>query len=187
MTTSSGNTQLALLAVDLQPVFLDVIPNGAELQQRSLFALEVASLLGIPVFLTEQCPEKLGHTDEKIKEAAGPKAQYYSKTSFSAFGAEGLKEKFKQLGVQHLLVIGLEVPICIYNTTLEAGDQDIACTLLSDCISGRRQQDSEVCLQFLRDRADCHILPSETVFYSLIRDAKDPIFRDFTKLVKKYS
>ena len=32
----------------------------------------------------------------------------------------------------------------------------------------------------------CTVLPAETVFYSLLNDAKHPFFRDYTKLVKKY-
>lgn len=187
MSDSSNNFTLAMLAVDLQSTFLNVMENGELMKKRSLFALEVAGLLDIPVFITEQYPEKLGHTDEQIKATAGANARYFSKTSFSAFGAEGLVEEFSNKSVQHLLVLGLEVPICIYNTVVEAGSRDIACTLLSDCISARRKEDAEVCLDFLRGRSDCHILPSETIFYSLLRDAKDPLFREFTKLVKKYS
>ena len=187
MPDSSQNNPLALLAVDLQPAFLDVMQDGVSMKGRCLFALEVAALLEIPVFFTEQYPEKLGTTDEQVKTAAGTNAQYYSKTTFSAFGAKGLAEELTGKGVQHLLLMGLEVPICIYNTALEASAREISCTLLSDCMSARRKADIEVCLDFLRGRTDCHILPSETVFYSLIRDAKDPLFRDFTKLVKKYS
>lgn len=187
MPDSSPNNPLALLAVDLQPAFLEVMHDGALMKQRCLYALEVAALLEIPVFFTEQYPEKLGSTDEQIKAAAGTNARYFSKTTFSAFGANGLSEELSDKGVRHLLVMGLEIPICIYNTALEASSRDSACTLLSDCMSARRIEDAEVCLDFLRGSTDCHILPSETVFYSLLRDAKDPLFRDFTKLVKKYS
>lgn len=187
MSVSTDNLPLALLAVDMQTVFLDVVQQGCAMRNRCLFTLEVASLLGIPVYFTEQFPEKLGSTEGQFLQVAGVNYRTFSKTTFSAFGAPGLAEEFKARRLQHLLVIGLEVPICIYNTVLDACSRDIACTLLSDCISGRRKEDAEVCLQFLRNRTDCHILPSETVFYSLLRDAKDPLFREFTKLVKKYS
>jgi hypothetical protein len=30
------------------------------------------------------------------------------------------------------------------------------------------------------------VLPSETVFYSLLRDARHPFFKSYTQLVKKY-
>lgn len=187
MSTSKGNHTLAVLAVDLQPVFLDVAVDGAILAGRCCFALESAAHLGIPVFLTEQYPEKLGHTAPAILAAAGDGAKVFPKTAFSAFGADGLVEALEDACVRHLLVMGLETPICIYQTVLDATGRDIACTLLTDCIGARRQGDAEVCLDFLRGTTDCHVLPSETIFYSLLRDAKDPLFRDFTKLVKKYA
>lgn len=187
MNTSKGNPGLAVLAVDLQPVFLDTVVEGSVLTRRCSFVLEVAALLGIPVFLTEQYPEKLGETDDGILRAAGPGAQVFRKTTFSAFGADGLAGALGDTGVKHLLVMGLETPICVYQTLLEAGARDFVCTLLADCAGARRPEDAKVCLDFLRGSADCHILPSETVFYSLLRDAKDPLFRGFTKLVKRYS
>ena len=35
-------------------------------------------------------------------------------------------------------------------------------------------------------RSGVHLLPSETIFYSLLHDAGHPFFKEFTKLVKKY-
>lgn len=176
-----------MLAIDLQPAFLNVMQDGDDLVRRSQFALEVARLFQLPVFFTEQYPEKLGETSVEIQRVAPDTAKYYPKTTFSAFGADGLHEDLEALEVKHLLLIGLEVPVCVYNTVLEAGSRGIACTLLSDCLGARRSGDADVCFNFLRTRTDCHILPSETVFYSLLRDAKDPLFREFTGLVKQYS
>ena len=187
MNTSKGNHGLAVLAVDLQPVFLDTVAGGEALAHRCGFVLEVAALMGIPAFFTEQYPEKLGETDDAVLRAAGPGTKVFRKTAFSAFGAEGLAEALDGSGVKHLLVMGLETPICVYQTLLEAGARDFSCTVLSDCVGARRPEDAKVCLDFLRGASDCHILPSETVFYSLLRDAKDPLFRGFTKLVKRYS
>ena len=187
MSSNSKKYDLALLAIDLQPAFLSVMQDGDELARRCQFTLEVAKLFQLPVFITEQYPEKLGGTADEIQSVAPDTSRYYPKTTFSAFGADGLNTDLEELGVKHLLVIGLEVPVCVYNTVLEAGSRGVACTLLSDCIGARRNGDAAVCLDFLRTSTDCHILPSETVFYSLLRDAKDPLFREFTGLVKKYA
>ena len=35
-------------------------------------------------------------------------------------------------------------------------------------------------------RAGAHILPSETVFYALLRDVSHPFFRGYTQLVKTH-
>ena len=49
------------------------------------------------------------------------------------------------------------------------------------------QADGRSALGFLRTRTGCHVLPSETVFYSILHEADHPQFREFTSLVKKYS
>ena len=187
MSSDSRKYDLALLAIDLQPAFLSVMQTSDDLVMRCQFTLEVAKLFQLPVFFTEQYPEKLGGTSDNLRSVAPENSRYYAKTTFSAFGADGLIADFEELQVKHLLVIGLEVPVCVYNTVLEAGGRGIDCTLLSDCLGARRSGDAEVCLNFLRTSTDCHILPSETVFYSLLRDAKDSLFREFTGLVKQYS
>ena len=177
--------QIALMIVDMQPAFLDAIEKAADITSRCKFALETADLLGIQVIFTEQSPEKLGCTEPSLL-AAAPHGMVFNKTTFSAFGAEGLPEKLRDKRIRHLLLAGIETPICIYNTAVQAQAHDMETTLLQDCIGARRTSDEQSVIQFLRQKSDCHILPSETIFYSLLNDAKNPLFRDFTKLVKKY-
>jgi len=55
--------------------------------------------------------------------------------------------------------------------------------LLSDCVSQRRGDDRAAVLQQLLNM-EAHILPAETVFYSLLGSAEHPHFREFTRLVK---
>ena len=177
--------QIALIMVDMQPVFLNSIQDSEYITDRCRFAIETAKLFGIEVIFTEQSPEKLGKTDSTLLDAA-PHAAVFSKTTFSVFGAVGLTEKLENAGTQHLLLAGIETPICIYNTAIHAQAHEMETTLLQDCMGARSKSDEQSVIQFLRQKSDCHILPSETIFYSLLNDAKNPLFRDFTKLVKKH-
>ena len=45
--------------------------------------------------------------------------------------------------------------------------------------------DLDATVETLR-RAGANVLPSETVFYSMLHDAKHPFFKTLTQLVKKY-
>jgi len=58
-------------------------------------------------------------------------------------------------------------------------------TILSDAVGARRSDDARACLESLV-RAGVFVLPSETVFYALLRDVSHPFFRAFTKLVKRF-
>jgi hypothetical protein len=57
---------------------------------------------------------------------------------------------------------------------------------LSDAVGARRPDDARVCLDSLM-RAGAHVLPSETVFYALLREVGHPFFRAYTQLVKQHS
>ena len=83
-----------------------------------------------------------------------------------------------------MLIIGIETPICVYQTAIHALGDDLGVTLLADCVSQRREEDREPVFQQLLSM-EAHILPSETNFYSLLQ--RNVAFREFTQLVKKYS
>ena len=174
----------AILMIDLQPVFLEVVDEGEALRQRCSLLLEAAALTGMKTYLTEQVPEKLGGFDEKLG-AFAPSAPRFAKAAFSAFGAEGLEDALRTGGIEHLLLAGVETSVCVYQTGLDARRSGFAVTALTDCLSGRRPTDGEWALRSLVD-AGCHALPLETVFYALLRTAENPLFRDFSQLVRKY-
>ncbi|MGE9295414.1 MAG: isochorismatase family protein [Puniceicoccales bacterium] len=175
---------VALLLVDLQPAFLDAIPGGVDALRRAEFAARVAPLLGISVAITEQVPEKLGTTAPSLLEAA-PGAPVFAKTAFSALGAEGILDWLRERNVQHILIAGVESTICVYQTAVQAMAESLDVTILTDAVAERRNGDREPALATLRN-AGAHILPSETIFYSLLGDATHPQFREFTKLVKAF-
>lgn len=187
MTAAKSPPGLALLIVDVQDVFLRALPAaGTPLTRRCAFVAAAAQLLKIPTAITEQVPAKLGVTNTTVREAAGSKARVFAKSAFSAFGAEGLGEWLREQSAAHLLVAGLETPICVYLTVLDAIAEDFEATVLVDATGGRRPDDFPPVHRLL-ESAGARLLPSETVFYSILRDATHPRFRDFTALVKQYA
>jgi len=175
---------VALLLIDLQSSFLPAIPEGMAVLRRAEFAARSAPLLGIPVAITEQVPEKLGPTAAAITDAV-PEAPVFEKTAFSALNAPNLLTWLRDRNVQHILLAGIETTVCIYQTAVQAMAESLDVTLLTDAVSERRTEDREPALATLRS-AGAHILPSETVFYSLLGDAGHPHFREFTRLVKGF-
>lgn len=175
---------LGLLLIDFQDVFLKEIPDRERLLKRSTFALKAAELLDISVAVTEQIPEKLGATTGALSGYWEVNTPVFGKSAFSAFDAEGLQRWIEIKQIDHLLLAGIETSICVYQTALQALGADIGVTLLSDCISERRLEDRAPVLEQLLSM-DAHILPSETIFYSLIGSAEHPQFREFNELIKE--
>lgn len=185
MNTSASITPgLALLVLDVQDIFLRAISEGDALRASCHFAVQAARLLDIPVVFTEQTPAKLGPTNPPILAAAGESPTVFAKDSFSAFGCDAFSTWLAENDIRHLLICGLETPICVYQTALDALNTDISVTLLSDAIGARRSADHEAARRALEKKTDCHPLPAETVFYSVLRSARHPQFKTFTTLVK---
>jgi hypothetical protein len=176
-----------LLCLDLQPVFLRAVGGGIRVQRRCEFAVAAAHGLGMPVAFTEQAPGKLGGTEPALLALAGNPAPH-AKDTFSALaaGSEVRRALTEGRNVEHLILCGVETPICVFQTAVDALQSGTAVTVLSDCVGARREADARTCLEALA-RAGAHILPSETVFYSILGGSSHPFFRAYTELVKKYA
>lgn len=175
-----------LVCIDMQPVFIRAVAEGDRVQKRCEFAVAAAHGLGIPVLFTEQVPEKLGATAPALR-ALAPDAPALGKRSFSALGDAGIQEfVFRDSAVEHILLCGIETSVCVYQTAVTALQHGLHVTILSDAVSARRVDDAPVCLDALV-RAGAHVLPSETVFYSILRDVGHPFFKTYTQLVKSSS
>jgi len=173
-----------LLCIDLQPVFLAAICDSQRVHWRCSFALEAARGLELPILFTEQVPARLGGTAGDLL-ALGENPEVMGKDAFSAFGDKKIADRIAARGTKHLLLCGIETPVCVYQTARDARLAGYEVTVLTDCVGARRAGDAETALAALA-RAGCEILPAETVFYAMLRHARHPFFRAYTALVKKY-
>jgi nicotinamidase-related amidase len=176
-----------LLCLDLQPVFVRAVPGGEKVLDRCRFAVASARGLGIAVAFTEQVPAKLGATDPTLLALVDDPA-VHAKDTFSALAARSpLRDRILGgRGAGHLLLCGLETPICVYQTAVDALQAGLAVTVLADCVGARREADARACLESLA-RAGAGVLPAEAVFYSIIGGASHPFFKHYTELVKKHA
>jgi nicotinamidase-related amidase len=186
MTTPKPVEGALLLCLDLQPVFLRAVADGAGVRRRCEFAVAAARGLGIPVAFTEQAPGKLGGTEPALL-ALVESPEVHAKDTFSALAAGSPVRAAVTEGrhIEHLILCGVETPICVFQTAVDAVQAGLAVTVLTDCVGARREADSRACLGALA-RAGAHILPAETVFYSILGGSAHPYFRAYTELVKKY-
>jgi nicotinamidase-related amidase len=173
-----------LLCVDMQQTFLDEIDDADSITRRVSFSLEAARTLGLNIAFTEQVPQKLGPTIAPLLKLA-PKAHQFGKSTFSALADDGIRDALKSYNVEHLILCGIETSICIYQTALDAIDNNTQVTILTDATGGRRPEDAAPCLESLI-RAGAYVLPSEAVFYSILAGAQHPAFKTFNEAVKKY-
>jgi len=173
---------LAGLILDAQPRLLEGI-EGAEtlLDSIKVFARSMGAL-GVPACVTEQVPDKLGSTDDGVLEAC-PDSPIFPKDSFSAFGCPDFEEWISAGGVEHLLLTGIETPICVYLTAVDAVRRGLTVTILTDCVGCRRPEDGKWALRKL-ENLGCHLLPLESLLYAMLKSARHEQFRAVSALVK---
>jgi nicotinamidase-related amidase len=176
---------MLLLCVDMQPVFVSAIADGEQVLRRCEFAVKCAVGVGVPVAFTEQVAHKLGGTAPSLLDLA-PQASLWGKKTFSALADDGIRDAvLRQRDVQHILLCGIETPVCVYQTAIAALAEGLQVTILSDAVGARRRDDARTCLEALA-RSGAHVLPAETVFYALLHDVDHPFFRAYTQLVKAH-
>ena len=185
--SGGGIASTLLLGIDLQPVFLAAMPGGGQpVLRRCQLAVRAAAGLGMRVAFTEQRPERLGGTEASLLSCAPENAPRWAKSAFSAYGDPVIRAALGAPDIEHLLICGLETPICVYQTVIDALGSSTAVTVLSDAVAGRRPDDARGCLEALV-RAGANVLPVETVFYALLQDSAHPFFKTYTQLVKDHA
>ena len=184
LTTKKTINGIASMVMDLQPKLVASFdPNeGDKLMKSVNLMVHSMQLLEIPLLVTEQAPEKLGHSLPQVFDGL-PNPMFFQKDTFSAFGSESFCQWVEDHEIEQLLLSGVETSICIYLTALDAISRNLGVTILSDCVASRRSDDGADALRELRD-AGVHILGVETVLYSIMRSSSHPKFRGISKLVR---
>ena len=181
----SNKETIAIVLMDLQPRLLSTIPKYKKILSTNSLLLQAARLLAIPILVTEQVPEKLGSTEESLKSLLD-QSTVYTKNSFSAFGCDTFSRKISDLKITHLILTGIELPICVFLTACDALQRNLKVTVLSDCVGCRRLSDGEVAFSELRSR-DVSILPLETFLFQHLKSSTHPNFREVSEMIRNRS
>ena len=168
----------ALLVVDIQEAFRGVSPGGDEIIARTQILARAATLLGLPIIVSEQYPKGLGKTVAELDDVLAG-ATVLEKTSFSAAHAEG----FSLAGRDQVIVCGTETHICVAQSVLDLLAADAEVWLACDALGSRSPDDRALAIQRL---ALSSAVPSstESICFELMKDAKNPHFKEIQGLIK---
>jgi nicotinamidase-related amidase len=176
-------SNVALLVVDVQEAFRNVIDDFARLATRTTLAVRGFQVLGRPIFVTEQYPNGLGRTASEIQEVLAADFEYIEKTAFSSCGAAALEESFKRSGIRQVVVAGLETHVCVNQTVHDLLHTGYAVHILTDCVASRSVTDMATGLEKMMKSG---AVPStvEMALFELMRDARHEKFKEVQSLVK---
>lgn len=190
-----------LVLVDYQERLMPVMFEGAEVLARARTLARAAKLLEVPVWGTEQNPERLGPNDAQLREVCD---KTFSKMTFGA-GSSGLgaalRPPARPVGnarslPKHLqkpaapaperntvLLAGCEAHVCLLQTALELAEQEFDVWVVTDACSSRRERDRDAAFDRLAG-SGIELVTTEMVVFEWLRDCRHPRFKDVLQMIK---
>jgi nicotinamidase-related amidase len=175
-----------VIVVDLQPTFLAPIHEADRVLNRSQFLLKMARLVGVPVLASEQYPDRMGGTDQRIASLLPLGGAPYAKQCFSCGGCSGLMESLRSLKRKQAVLVGIETHICVTLTALDLLREGFEVFVCPDAVSARTVEMHKLGMERMRDSG---AMPAhtETIAYEWMGSADHPRFREALQVVKEHA
>jgi nicotinamidase-related amidase len=175
--------QTVLAVIDIQQVLL---PKDAEVTEAYLAnaakMIRAARILGLPVLVTEQYPERLGGTTDRIAaEIEG--LPRLPKTEFGCMANEGFRGALAALERRQLLLVGMEAHVCVCQTALAALEQNFEVFVAADAVSSTTAAEYRFGIDRMA-RAGAAMVSVQMAIFELLRVSGTPEFKAMLPLLK---
>lgn len=181
MTILNTDTSLVLI-IDIQERLINAVFNKESLEKQAGIIAKSTSIMGIPVFITEQYPKGLGATIPSIKDNI-LQAYYKEKTAFNALLDIDLLSALKNTGKKQVILFGIETHICVHQTALALLNSGFEVHLVKNACGSRTIEEYTSALEYMRE-CGVHIKTTEMVLFELLKGAKNPKFKEVQALIK---
>lgn len=171
-----------LLIVDLQPRLLAVIDESERVVAQSEKLIRGAVALGLPVFVTEQYPEKLGETIPAIASVLPTDTERQAKLKFSACTAE-VRQAVANSGLRRIILAGIEAHVCILQTALDFAEAGYLVGVVEDAVGSRRMTDRATALSRLQ-QAGIIPLSTEMILLEMVGEAGSDRFKSILPFIR---
>ena len=188
-----------LVLVDYQARLMPIVFEGPEVLANAIRLARMAQWLDVPVWGTEQNPEKLGANPPELRELC---RKTLSKMHFGAVSdglVDWLRPPARQGGgnarslPKHLqkpaaerstiVLAGCEAHVCLLQTALELIEQEFDVWVVTDACSSRTERNRDAAFDRLAS-AGAELLTTEMVAFEWMRTAEHPVFREVQALIK---
>ena len=205
MLLEAHESQLVL--VDYQTRLMPVIAEADLVTANAVLLAKLAKLVEVPVWGTEQNPERLGHNDDAVRALCD---RTLSKMHFSAV-PDGLVPWLRQPArsqqspqggnarslPKHLqkaaqppaderntiVIAGCEAHVCLMQTALELIGEEFDVWVVTDACSSRTERNRDAAFDRLAG-AGAELVTTEMVAFEWMRSCENPAFKDMLALVK---
>ena len=201
MLLDASESQLVL--VDYQERLMPAIAEGAAVLANARRLAQIAQLLEVPVWGTEQNPSRLGPNDPALRALC---AKTLAKMHFSA-AEEGLGEwlrppakapqggnarslpKHLQKPAQQapergtIVIAGCEAHVCLLQTALDLIEDEFEVWVVTDACGSRTDRNRDAAFDRLAG-AGAELVTTEMVAFEWLGSCEHPDFKDVLALIK---
>jgi nicotinamidase-related amidase len=122
-----------LVVVDTQPgFFADNEPEVATTIERAIWLATVAGLLGIPAVVTEEAPDREGHTEPRLLERLGTDTPMFTKPTFGLAECPDVVEAISATGRDTAVLMGFETDVCVAQSAIGLADLGFRVAVVAD-------------------------------------------------------
>lgn len=197
-------TESQLVLVDYQERLMPAIFEGPAVLANARRLAQLAHLVDVPVWGTEQNPSRLGPNDQALRALC---RRTLAKMHFSA-AEEGLGEwlrpparpqggnvrslpKHLQKGREQqpaggrasIVIAGCEAHVCLLQTALDLLDDEFEVWVVTDACGSRTERNRDAAFDRLAS-AGAELVTTEMVAFEWLRGCEHPAFKDMLALVK---
>ena len=173
-----------LVIIDIQQRLSAAMPEKIvrKVITDTKFLIESATLLNIPIIITEQYSKGLGLTVSELSDVLPKNSKAVDKTCFSCASSKDFSTALKALNKKQVILAGMETHICVTQTALELLAQDYQVFVATDAVCSRKISHHQNAIQRMQ-HAGCITTNTESISFEWLRDASHAQFKAISKLI----
>ncbi len=168
-----------LLIVDIQEKLVPAVESPDTLINNVAWLGQIAQELDVPVLISEQYPEGLGHTVEALKGLATAD-NVMQKTFFSCMSEASCNQQINALRPNQVVIVGMEAHVCVMQTAIQLKQQAREVYVVADCISSRNPADKAMAIERMR-QCGIYVVTREMVAFEWMQRSGTDKFRHISK------
>jgi nicotinamidase-related amidase len=177
-----SRNKTGLLIIDMQEKFAPAVPRFAAVAQNITRLALTFQMFKMPILVTEQYSKGLGPTVEAVRRLF-PAFSAIEKLEFSCTEEPQFITRLHQLGLEALVICGVETHVCINQTTLGLLQRGYRVHVVADAVASRQDFDHAVALKKM-EKSGAIISSTEICMFELAGKAGTEEFKNIQRMVK---
>jgi nicotinamidase-related amidase len=178
-------TKTVLLVCDVQERFRSLIWRMETVVQTTQYMTRLATLLEIPVVVTEQYKKAFGSTISDCWEQDEMPFTVFEKKQFSMCTPPVLEQLRQYPERDTFILVGIEAHVCVQQTCLDLLSLKRHVHLIADGISSQQPYDRDMALQRMQ-QAGAFVTTAQSAAFMWMQTADHPQFKAFRQLTMEH-